>query len=241
MEFTTIILIAFVVFLTGISKSGFAGALGVFAVPLLLLKLPATQAIALMLPILIIADLLSVKSYWKKWDKGLLVTLIPGAAFGILIAHAVVSFVSLSQLKTIVAVICIAFALRSLLFANSQLTLLDNRIGAALMSSISGFTSTLVHAGGPPLMIYLTAKGLSPKKFVATASAFFAAMNIFKLIGFSLLGILQLNELTTALLFLPFAILGNWAGVSIREKLNPKVFLRIINILLLTIGVIILF
>ena len=72
MELTAIVLVAFVVLLTGISKSAFAGALGVFAVPILILLLPITEAIALMLPILIIADAMSVKSYWRKWDTALI-------------------------------------------------------------------------------------------------------------------------------------------------------------------------
>ena len=62
MELTAIVLVAFVVLLTGISKSAFAGALGVFAVPILILLLPITEAIALMLPILIIADAMSGES-----------------------------------------------------------------------------------------------------------------------------------------------------------------------------------
>ena len=60
MALLTLTVIALVVVLTGISKSGFAGALGVFAVPLLLLVMPAVDAIALMLPILIVADVLSL-------------------------------------------------------------------------------------------------------------------------------------------------------------------------------------
>ena len=55
MEISAVFLIAFVVLLISISKSAFAGALGVFAVPLLMLKFSAVEAIALMLPLLIIA------------------------------------------------------------------------------------------------------------------------------------------------------------------------------------------
>nr|WP_232784188.1 TSUP family transporter [Moritella sp. Urea-trap-13] len=66
MDIITIVLIATVVVLIGVSKSAFAGALGVLAVPLLMIKLPATEAIALMLPLLIVGDILSVRSYWKN-------------------------------------------------------------------------------------------------------------------------------------------------------------------------------
>jgi len=238
-ELTTFILIGGVVFLSGISKSAFAGALGVFAVPLLMLKLPATEAIALMLPILIIGDLLSVKSYWKKWDTHLLYSLIPGAALGIFIAHLVVNFVSITQLKNTVGFICIIFALRALLLGNSKIKQLDNKAGSLIMSGLSGFSSTLVHAGGPPLIIYLTSLGLPPQRFIATASVFFAAMNLFKLFGFSLLGILSFNEISTAILFIPLALIGNWFGLRIQKDLNMDVFLKVMNVLLLILGVVI--
>jgi len=69
MDLMTLVLITVIVLMVGISKSAFTGALGVFAVPLLMINLPATQAIALMLPILIIGDILSGKSYRRKWDS----------------------------------------------------------------------------------------------------------------------------------------------------------------------------
>lgn len=239
MDLWAYILVGFVVFLTGISKSAFAGALGVFAVPLLMLKLPATDAIALLLPILIIGDILSVKSYWNKWDTGLLFSLIPGAVFGIIVAHLIVNYVSITQLKNTIAFICIAFALRALFLGNSKIEILNNRIGSLIMSGLSGFSSTLVHAGGPPLIIYLTSVGFSPKKFIGTASAFFAVMNLFKLFGFTLLGIMSFNEVYTAALFFPFALFGNWLGVKIQNKLDLKVFMKIMNGLLLLLGVMI--
>ena len=94
MDIVTIVLIASVVLLIGISKSAFAGALGVFAVPLLMLKLPATEAIAIMLPLLIVGDMLSVSSYWRKWDHRLLMSLIPGAVAGVGIAYLIIDFIN---------------------------------------------------------------------------------------------------------------------------------------------------
>ena len=66
MTLPTLAVIALVVVLTGISVR-ICWRPGVFAVPLLLLVMPAVDAIALMLPILIVADVLSLKSYWRQW------------------------------------------------------------------------------------------------------------------------------------------------------------------------------
>ena len=87
MELTALFLVGFVVFLTGISKSAFGGALGVFYVPLLMLQLSPLQAIGIMLPILIIADVIAVKSHWKQWDSAIAKALLPGAVFGLSLIH----------------------------------------------------------------------------------------------------------------------------------------------------------
>tara|TARA_R110000787_G_scaffold258997_3_gene364263 strand:- start:846 stop:1574 length:729 start_codon:yes stop_codon:yes gene_type:complete len=237
MEISAIILIASVVLLIGISKSAFAGALGIFAVPILMFKFSAIEAITLMLPLLIIADMMSVKSFWKKWDKALLAKLIPGAIIGIVCANLLMDFVNADHLRFFIAFICIAFAVKNMGFKKRQLSLVNNRFGAYVMSATSGITSTLVHAGGPPLIIYFTAIGLAQTKFVATAAAFFAIMNIVKLIAVVSLGLLSLDTILTALAFFPLAFLGNWLGVKINQHLDKQLFLKVMNYLLLILGI----
>src|SRR5690554_4784214 len=237
MELTTIVLIAAVVMLTGISKSAFAGALGVFSVPLLMLKLPATEAIALMLPILIIGDLLSVRSFWGKWDKRLLLSLIPSAIDVVLIVYLIIEFINSGFFQLIFAVISILFSLSNLIFNQTKMSFLNNKVGGLFMSMFSGITSSLVHAGGPPIIIYFSAIGLTPAKFVGTAAVFFAMLNVFKLIGAVSFGVLTLPTVLTALMFFPLAFVGNWLGVKINSSLDKVLFLKIMNYLLLVLGV----
>jgi uncharacterized membrane protein YfcA len=237
MEISAVFLIAFVVLLISISKSAFAGALGVFAVPLLMLKFSAVEAIALMLPLLIIADVMSVRSFWKKWDAQILRSLVPGAIIGIVIANVMLDFVNPDHLRVIIAIICIVFAIKSICFKKVKLTFLKSRLGAYVMSASSGISSTMVHAGGPPLILYFSAIGLSQTKFVATAAAFFAIMNIGKLIGAVSLGLLNSDVAFTALAFVPFAFIGNGIGVKITQRINKAVFLNIMNYLLLILGI----
>jgi uncharacterized membrane protein YfcA len=237
MEISAILLIAFVVLLIGISKSAFAGALGVFAVPLLMFKFSAIEAITLMLPLLIIADVMSIRSYWNKWDKRLLVSLIPGAFAGIAGANLLLDSINAEYLRIIIAALCIVFALKNLFFKKLKLSFIDNPLGAFVMSASSGVSSTVVHAGGPPLLIYFTAIGLDRTKFVATAAAFFAIMNVLKLVGVVSLNLLSLETVITATAFFPLAIVGNWLGVRINERLDKELFLKVMNYLLLLLGI----
>lgn len=236
MEMSSALLITLVVLLIGISKSAFAGALGVFAVPILMLKFTALEAITLMLPLLIIADTMSIKSFWKKWDKGLLALLIPGAVVGIVIANLLMDYINSGYLRNIIALICIIFALKNIFFNQLHLSFLQKPIGAYFMSACSGISSTLVHAGGPPLIIYFTAIGLPRVKFVATAAAFFAVMNVIKLVGVLSLGLLTIETVITALAFFPLALVGNWLGIKINQNLDKQLFEKVMNYFLLILG-----
>ncbi|WP_105255842.1 sulfite exporter TauE/SafE family protein [Pseudoalteromonas sp. T1lg75] len=238
MTLTTLLVIAAVVMLTGISKSGFAGALGVFAVPLLLLVMPALDAIALMLPILIIADVFSLKSYWRQWQNELIRLLLPGVVVGVLIAQWLIQIIPAAWLSAAIATLSLLFALRSLFFAKIRYGFLASDWGGRVMATLSGLASTLVHAGGPPLIIYFTAKALAPRQYVATAAALFALMNGVKLAAFSAQGLLTLDLLFSALAFVPLALLGNWLGVKIQQKFNPQHFLRVMNWLLLLLALV---
>lgn len=236
LDATTISLIGFVVLLIGVSKSGFAGALGVLSVPLLMLKIPAPQAIALILPLLIIADTMTLKGYWKKWETPLLWSILPGAVLGIIIATLVIGIINEQYLRFIIAIFCIVFALYNLLLKQKKLALIDNKFGAVLMSTLSGLSSTLVHAGGPPIIAYFTAINLSPSKFVASAAVFFALMNLIKVVSFVSVGLLNWSIVFTAVAFIPLAFVGHVIGMKLNQRLNKDRFMSVMNYLLLLLG-----
>jgi len=74
------------VFLTGISKSGFAGGAGVLAVPMLALVAPPALAVTLMLPLLLLMDAQIITHHRRQLCLGELRALIPAALVGIVLA-----------------------------------------------------------------------------------------------------------------------------------------------------------
>ncbi len=101
---------------------------------------------------------------------------------------------------------------------------------------VSGFTSTLAHAGGPPYAIYMLAQKVDKTLFVGTSAAFFLVVNYVKLVPYYFLGQLNVGNLTTALLFSPLAPVGIGFGVWVHKRMSQKVFLEISYALLLGIG-----
>ncbi len=66
----------------GLSKGGFAG-LGMLATPLLALVVPPLEGAAILLPILICQDAISVWTYHRAWSAWNLKVLLPGSVLGV--------------------------------------------------------------------------------------------------------------------------------------------------------------
>ncbi len=221
------------IILTGISKSGFAGGAGVGAVPLLALIIPVPMAVALMLPLLILMDVKTVWYYRHTVDMTTLKKLLPAALIGIAIAGLSVSFLSTFWLQ-------IALGSFSILFAVWQkLTpILGNlRIGAMLWGTISGITSTLLHAGGPPINIYLISRRLPKKVWLGTAGVLFAVMNLVKIIPYSANHLWSHELLILDLILFPIALFGIWLGKQVQERINELHFMLACRGLLLFSGI----
>src|SRR5215213_10633517 len=98
------------VLLVGLAKGGFSG-VGMAATPLLALSVPPLQALAILLPILLVQDVLSLWWYRRDYDGWNLKVMLPGAVIGVGIAWAVGSVVPDDVVRLLIGVIGIAFVL----------------------------------------------------------------------------------------------------------------------------------
>jgi uncharacterized membrane protein YfcA len=92
----------------GMSKGGFAG-VGLLATPLLALVLPPLQAAAILLPILILLDAISVLVYRRNWDAQNIKIMLPGAMLGVSIAWLLAAYVPDSYVRLAVGAIAFGF------------------------------------------------------------------------------------------------------------------------------------
>ncbi|MGH7003587.1 MAG: sulfite exporter TauE/SafE family protein, partial [Alphaproteobacteria bacterium] len=89
---------------------------------------------------------------------------------------------------------------------------------------LSGYTSFIAHAGGPPLSVYLLPQRLDKTVFQATTVVFFAAVNYVKLVPYALLDMFPAANLATSLVLMPAAILGTLAGVWLHKRVSDRLF-----------------
>ena len=82
------------------------------AIPVLVLvlALPADDALGVALPMLIFADTFTVTAYWRTWDTKLLPALLGAAVVGIVAGTALISSISEEWLRRFIAVAMLLFA-----------------------------------------------------------------------------------------------------------------------------------
>ena len=216
------------VLITGISKGGFGMGLGIMSVPAMSLVVPPLQAAGIMLPILCLMDLVGVWTYRRTWDRRLLRHMAPAALVGIAVGWALAGALDERWIRLVIGLIALAFALD--FWRGRRIARAAARPSAwkgGFWSGVSGFTSFVGHAGGPPLSIYLLPLGLDKTIFVGTTVMFFAAVNYVKLVPYAWLGQLGPGNLATALVLAPLAPLGMWLGIRLHHGIAPGAFIRI--------------
>ena len=213
--------------LIGLAKSGFAAGFGALAVPLMALSVGVPQAAAICLPVLMVADATGLQRLWRERDPALVRLLLPAGLVGIGIGWALFGLLSTQAVSAIVGALTLLFVAQRLLFPPSKDGHVAPRWVGRLLAVASGFTSFVAHVGGPPIQAYLLPQRLHPLRLSGTAAVFFAVINVSKVPPYALLGLIDLRNMLTALLLLPLAPLGVWAGVWLLQRINPELFYRI--------------
>jgi uncharacterized membrane protein YfcA len=226
-----------VLILTGIGKGGFGSGVGIIAVPSLSLVVSPWQAVAIMLPILCFMDIFGVWSYRKQWSRSLMLYLAPGAIIGIGFATLVADYVDDNMIKLIIGAIAVLFSLNYWLGGRRHPEPKpENKIKGIFWSAISGFTSFIGHAGGPPLQVYMLPLKMDKTVFVGTTTVFFMAVNYAKLAPYGYLGLLSAENLMTALVLSPVCPLAMFAGVWLHHRIAERPFYLICYVLVFVIG-----
>jgi uncharacterized membrane protein YfcA len=234
---------AFAILITGISKSGFGGGSGGVAVPLMSMFIAPPEAAGIMLPILCAMDLFGVHAYRGRWSLQHLRVLLPGALVGIALGALAFGALPVNAVRLLLGVIAVTFALNRWLRLSERLAARlereagpPGRIAGVFCGGLSGFTSTLAHAGGPPFAIWMLPQKLDKTVLVATSVVFFLVVNYAKLVPYAFLGQLSTANLSAALMFSPLAPIGIALGVWLHKRISERLFYAISYSLLFATG-----
>ncbi len=216
----------------GLSKGGFAG-MGQMATPLLALVMPPLEAAAIFLPIMIVQDGFAIWVYRKEWNGRILSIVLPGALIGIGVAWLLAAHISDAAVRVFIGVITIVFVIYNVVGERAAVKEEEKLIGrpgvpaGLFWGALSGFTSLICQAGGPPYQMYVLAQKLPKLAFVSTNAIFFATLNWLKVVPYVQLGQFSGKGMATSLVLLPLAIATNQLGFWLVRVTPQQVFYRI--------------
>ncbi len=229
----------------GIAKSGFGGGIGILAVPLIANVLDAHHTVGVMLPVLIAADIVAVRQHRKHRSPFHLRWSLVGGVVGILAGTVLLLWFThppanpaipqpghdasadLARMLQIavgsVALLMVALQLYRML--GGRLPVMpDVKPTAITVGVAAGFTSTLAHAAGPIMSLYLLETRLSKAQLVSTLAIFFFLLNLAKLPTYLALHLITLQTLAVSAVMIAVVPLGSIAGHWMHHRIPEKPF-----------------
>jgi uncharacterized membrane protein YfcA len=173
-------------------------------------------------------DLLGLRAFRGRFDWSLLRFLLPFGLLGSVIGFLLFKALDPRTLAGIVGVLTLLFLAQRLVFPPRSDSPPPPRWVGGILTTASGFTSFVAHAGGPPINAYMIPQKLPPLIFTATMAVFFFAVNLSKWGPYAWLGLLDMRNMITSLALMPIAPLGVWVGVRIAHRIDPVLFYRVV-------------
>ncbi len=237
--------------LFSMAKAGFGGSVGLLAVPLMILACAGRTQLALgiLLPILIAGDYVAVACWLGKWNWRVVRMLLPGTVVGVGAGWALLNLLnrldaargrelSDAWLKIGVGAIALGFvalqAIRAL--RGRPLVFRATFRHGCIAGGSAGFCSTLAHAAGPVIAMYMLPQQMPKGQFVASTALFFWIGNQLKLVPYFAEGMINTATLGAGLVLLPAIAAGAGLGLLLHNRVNQKQFTAVVYVMLALAG-----
>lgn len=210
----------------GFLKTSVGGGIGLVLTPTLSLVLPPAVVLAVIAPLMTLSDPITLRYYWRQWDRRELAVLLPTTLGGVAVGTWVLALLSEPALRRLIGGGALLFAVVQLVAwmrRSPPLERVSWPAGAAF-GLVGGIASAVAHSGGIVLGLYLVAKRLTPAGIVATTGAIVAVSNLLKVAGYWHIGFLDRPILLAALLAVPLLALGSWVGYRVNQRLPRRAF-----------------
>lgn len=237
--------------LIGVAKSGFGGGLGLIVVPITTIALPFTHrygaddALGLLLPLLLVGDVLAVSQYRRDISWTVLRKLLPGGLLGIGLGTLLI-YVLKQHASIAAALIDMEIGFESVLLVSISWYRQVRGRPPKLMAepwrgfgtgTFAGTSTTLAHAAGPVIAMYLVPLNLGRARMVATGATFFLLANTAKLPTYWQAGMFSKISPAFSLMFCPLVVVGAIFGRWLCKRMSDKVFIQVVYATVFCLGI----
>lgn len=218
------VLAAVAALVVGVSKAGIGG-LGMLAVMIFAMIMPAKQATGVVLPLLCFGDIIGAATYRKHAKWAHIWRLFPWTAAGVVLGYFALDRVTEAQARAMIGGIVLGLVVMH--FARRTFAGHEAEHGvwfAPMIGVLAGFTTLVANAAGPLMVIYMLAMRLPKLDFVGTSAVFFLILNLFKVPFMVHLGLINAQSFSINLWLAPIVVAGAWFGRKLVMKIEQRTF-----------------
>lgn len=218
----------------GTAATGFG--FNLLSTPLLTFFHPPRVAVVLTLLLGVIASgtLLSDRGLRRAIDWTLVRPLCVGSLAGMPAGLLLLQHADGRVLKALVAALTTLFA--ALMLFRMLPRRPPERLGVFAVGVVSGFLSTSTSLNGPPVVLYLIARGLAKDRFRASMVAFVFIATLASVVLMAAGGVVPRTTMTLALTLTPGVLLGLAAGSLLARRVAPQTFDAVVLAYLVLVG-----
>ena len=225
----------------GLTKSGFGAGLGLMVVPMTAIALGytgygAAAALGLLLPLLIVGDTVALAQYRREFDRQALRRLLPATAVGVVVAGVLLWWIK-EQRALVEALMRIEIGAESVLLValhwwrtwrGTPRRLWPEPWRGAVAGGFSALSSTLAHAAGPIIAMYLLPRDLGRRAYVGTCATYFFLLNCAKLPAYAASGQFGRIDWAVTAALVPLVFVGALVGRWLNRRMSDRLFLRLV-------------
>jgi uncharacterized membrane protein YfcA len=219
------------------------------------------DALGLLLPLLVAGDLIAVWQYRKLFfgksepaadpnanrathARAVILKLLPGTILGVILGGTLLWAIH-SRGQLVGALIRIEIGCESILlvslhwwrlYRGIQHKLLPEPLRSYLTGSFAAVSSTLAHAAGPIIAMYLLPLQLDRQLYVGTCAVYFFILNTCKLPAYYAGGQFARVEFSFTAQFLPLVVIGALFGRWLVKRMTDSLFTKIVYIVTFALG-----
>jgi uncharacterized membrane protein YfcA len=225
------IIIAASALLQGLSGFGFS----ILALPLLTIFVSPKTVVPVLLIFSMILNLSVIASCWRSFSIKHIWLLLAGGIVGLPFGTKLLIVLDDVLLRRGIGFFIVIFAL--ILISGKRWQLKHENLAKPFIGLVSGIFSGSVGISGPPIILFLSNKGVSKDEFRANLAGYFFLINLFTIPVYYYNGLFTSQVISLSTRLVPFLLIGVLAGTQIAKRIKPEAFSRMVLYLLLITGI----
>lgn len=172
----------------------------------------------------------------KKLDLKIIIPLSILVVLGSLPGAFILKFIDAKLIKVIFGFVVIFLGIEMWIRDDSQKKAKESRIAMLIIGIMSGILCGMFGVGAL-LVAYIGRVTDSTVEFKANISAVFIVENLFRIITYTVMGIITIGTLKQSIVLMPFMIIGLAAGIISSNYINERLAKKLVIILLILSGI----